>query len=119
MAARPCRPAWINLEYLTAESWAAGVMACLRHTPRLPLVKHFFFPGFTPETGGLIREAALVADLQESRLDKSAQQAFWEGLLGKPTPEGALKLSLFAYENAAIPGLLNAWASGEREFSVQ
>ncbi|GAB2876762.1 elongation factor P maturation arginine rhamnosyltransferase EarP [Uliginosibacterium flavum] len=115
MAARPQRPAWINLDYLTAEAWAAGSHGLPSPHPRLPLLKYFFFPGFTPDTGGLIREAALLADLQAFRLDRHAQQAFWSSMAVEPPPERVLKLSLFAYENAALPDLLDAWANGERE----
>lgn len=49
-------PIWINLEYLSAESWVDGVHGLPSPHPRLPLVKHFFVPGFTRKSGGLIRE---------------------------------------------------------------
>ena len=57
MAQRPQRPCWINLEYLTAEAWADGCHGMASPHPELPLVKHFFFPGFTRLTGGLLRES--------------------------------------------------------------
>lgn len=44
MAACPARPVWINLEYLSAEPWVDGCHAMASPHPRLPLVKHFFFP---------------------------------------------------------------------------
>lgn len=112
MAARPRKPAWINLEYLSAESWVAGSHALPSPHPRLPLVKHFFFPGFSADTGGLLREAALLADLQAFQSDTQAQRAFWERAAGEALAERALKVSLFAYENAAIDSLLDAWAGG-------
>ena len=115
MAARAEKPVWINLEYLTAEDWAAGSHALPSPHPRLPLVKHFFFPGFTPDTGGLIREAGLIEALRNFQADGAAQAEFWQRTAGCTVAEDALKVSLFAYENAAIPGLLNAWAQGERE----
>ena len=49
-------PVWINLEYLSAEAWVDGVHGLPSPHPRLPLVKHFFVPGFTRKSGGLIRE---------------------------------------------------------------
>lgn len=115
MAARPSKPAWINLEYLTAEDWAAGSHALPSPHPRLPLVKHFFFPGFTPGTGGLIREAGLIDALHAFQSDAPAQSAFWQRIAGAAVAEEALKVSLFAYENAALPELLDAWAKGERD----
>jgi hypothetical protein len=46
MAARPRPPVWLNLEYLSAETWVAGCHGLPSPHPRLPLVKHFYFPGF-------------------------------------------------------------------------
>ena len=39
---------------------SARTTACLSPHPRLPLERYFFFPGFTPRTGGLLREADLL-----------------------------------------------------------
>jgi len=102
-------PVWINLEYLSAESWVAAHHGLPSPHPRLPLTKHFFFPGYTPETGGLLAEADLAerrsAFLHTSILD------FWRQLgLAAPRP-GELRVSLFAYENPALPDLLDAWAA--------
>ena len=40
------QPVWINLEYLSAESWVAQYHGLPSPHPRLPLSKTFFFPGF-------------------------------------------------------------------------
>ncbi|HNH62983.1 MAG TPA: elongation factor P maturation arginine rhamnosyltransferase EarP, partial [Thauera aminoaromatica] len=61
MAALRQAPLWINLEYLSAEAWVAGCHGMASPHPRLPLVKNFFFPGFDAGTGGLPREADLLA----------------------------------------------------------
>src|SRR5690606_21632978 len=61
MARRSPPPLWINLEYLSAEDWVGGCHGLASPHPRLPLVKHFFFPGFGADTGGLLREAGLLA----------------------------------------------------------
>ena len=45
MARRAAKPRWINLEYLSAEDWVEGSHALPSPNPRLPLVKHYFFPG--------------------------------------------------------------------------
>jgi hypothetical protein len=92
MAARPRAPVWLNLEYLSAEVWVSGCHGLSSPHPRLPLVKHFFFPGFTPGTGGLIREA--------------------DAEFGPRQPGPALAVSMFCYENPALPALLAAWAAG-------
>lgn len=46
---------WIQLEYLSAEPWVEDFhqRSSLRSDGLSPI---FFFPGFTPQTGGLIRE---------------------------------------------------------------
>lgn len=51
MARRQPAPVWINLEYLSAEDWVAGCHGMASPHPRLPLAKHFFFPGFGDGTG--------------------------------------------------------------------
>ena len=107
MAARPQKPVWINLEYLSAEPWVEGCHGMASPHPRLPLTKHFFFPGFTPASGGLLRER----DYEQRRAN--FDQAAFRSRLGLPAAQhGELTLSLFAYENPALPGLLNAWAKG-------
>jgi uncharacterized repeat protein (TIGR03837 family) len=102
MARRPRRPRWINLEYLSAEDWVEGSHALPSPNPRLPLVKHYFFPGFTPRTGGLLREADLLGRRIEFQRDTGTQAAFWHGLVGRAPPEDALKVSLFAYAGAPL-----------------
>jgi uncharacterized repeat protein (TIGR03837 family) len=105
-------PVWINLEYLSAESWVAEHHGLPSPHPRLPLTKHFFFPGYTPRTGGLLVEA----DLEDQRREFLAihAQDFWRRLgLGAPEAD-ELRVSLFAYENPALPALLDAWAADTR-----
>lgn len=105
MAVRPHKPVWINLEYLSAEDWVEGAHGLASPHPRLPLTKHFFFPGFTPQTGGLIKEADY--EKRAAVFDAAAFRAS----LGLPAKrEGELVISLFGYENPALSGLLDAWA---------
>lgn len=61
MAAHAAKPVWLNLEYLSAEAWVADHHLLPSPHPRLPLSKTFFFPGFVPGTGGLIRERRVTA----------------------------------------------------------
>jgi hypothetical protein len=68
-------------------------------------VKHFFFPGFSARTGGLLREHSLLRRRDEFQADAGAQAAFWMSLAGRVPPEGALKLSLFSYAGAPIEAL--------------
>lgn len=94
---------WINLEYLSAESY---VERCHRlpspvmSGPGAGLTRWFFYPGFTPATGGLLREPDL---LQRQQHFHTHQRAAWRARHGV-APE-ALAISLFCYE----PTLLPAW----------
>lgn len=108
------RPVWINLEYLSAESWIEGCHRLPSPHPRLPLTQWFFYPGFTERSGGLLREARLFAERDAFQADPEAFARFLQGLrLTPPEPE-ALKISLFAYENPALPGLIEAWSRSSR-----
>ena len=112
MVAQKIPPVWINLEYLSAESWVQGCHKLPSPHPRLPLTKYFFFPGFTAQTGGLLLEQDLLARRDALQNDVLAQQQFWQSI-GLDLPDAdTLKVSLFAYENDALPALFGAWADG-------
>ncbi len=97
MAAR--RPVWINLEYLSAESY-------VERSHRLPspqaggLTKWFFYPGFTARTGGLLREPGLLAARQV--FDRDA----WLTAQRITRQPGERVVTLFCYDNPAIAALL-------------
>ena len=106
------RPVWFNLEGLTAEKWVEGCHRLTSPHPRLKLVKHFFFPGFTDKTGGLLREA----DLEPQRLAFQSQQAVVAEFLahfGMTAAEmGSTKVSLFCYPHAPVSALFEVWQEG-------
>lgn len=112
MAARRPRPAWINLEYLSAENWVLGCHALPSPHPTLPLVKHFFFPGFVAGTGGLLAEQGLAQARDRFQRSAAEQARFWQAI-GVPAPHaGELQVSLFCYPHEAVAALLRAWAAG-------
>jgi uncharacterized repeat protein (TIGR03837 family) len=111
MVERSPKPRWINLEYLSAEEWVEGSHARPSPNPRLALVKHYFFPGFTPRTGGLLRERDLLERRDAFRADPGAQAAFWRSVAGRTPPVAALKVSLFAYAGAPFESLRRSVAS--------
>jgi uncharacterized repeat protein (TIGR03837 family) len=114
MAHRQPKPVWINLEHLSAEDWVEGCHKLPSPHPQLPLVKYFFFPGFTPQTGGLLLERDLLARRDAFRRDPQAVATFWQAL-GVPSPKpDETRVSLFSYENSALPELLAAWAEGDK-----
>jgi len=112
MAQRQHAPVWINLEYLSAETWVADCHALPSPRPEPGLTQHFFFPGFTPGTGGLLRETDLLARRDAFQANASAVSDFWTAI-NMPAPESsAFKVSLFCYENDNIPSLFDCWAAG-------
>ena len=114
MARREPRPAWINYEGLSAEAWVEGCHTLPSMHPRLTLTKHFFFPGFTGKTGGLLRERGLLARRDAFQADAAAQAAFLAGLGVAPAALDAFRVSLFCYPQAPVAPLFEAWAEGAR-----
>ncbi len=101
--ARPQPPVWVNLEYLSAESYVERSHGLPSPQPN-GLTKWFFYPGFTPRTGGLLREPDLL-----QRVAASDGSAFLADLGCAPAP-GERVVSLFCYDNPAIPALLQSLA---------
>jgi uncharacterized repeat protein (TIGR03837 family) len=103
VATHPHQPAWINLEYLSAEDWVHrmhGLPSPVMSGPAKGWTKHFFYPGFTEGTGGLLRET----ELQERQ--QGFDRAAWRQKHAPNLAPGGLLISLFCYEPAALPQLL-------------
>ena len=98
----PQPPVWINLEYLSAEPYVErshGLPSPVLAGPSAGLTKRFFYPGFTPATGGLLREPDLAACQAtfDRRAWLAAQGIAWQG---------ETLVSLFCYEPPALAGWL-------------
>ena len=106
------RPVWLNLEGLTAEEWVEGCHTLPSSHPRLPLTKHFFFPGFTAKTGGLLVESALEAQRRQFQADPAAIGQFLAGLGLTPAEMASQKVSMFCYPHAPVAALFAAWQAG-------
>jgi len=96
-------PLWVNLEYLSAEPYVArnhGLTSLVNSGPASGWHKVFFYPGFTPDTGGLLRKPDLLQ--HQAAFDRAAwlkQQGIdWQG---------ETLMSLFCYEPPALAQLLN------------
>jgi uncharacterized repeat protein (TIGR03837 family) len=113
MAERRSAPVWFVLEYLSAEDWVEEAHALPSPHPRLPLSRRFWFPGFTPKTGGLLRERGLADARDAFRRDDAATRAFWSSLEMPPIASEEMRVSLFCYPNPQLPALLDAWANGD------
>lgn len=110
------RTLWINLEYLSAEEWVEGChqLPSLRSDG---LSSHFFFPGFTAQTGGLLRESDLIAQRDAWQADRAAHRVLLENLglsqtaldalfpRATSTPRARL-VNLFCYPHAPVDSLI-------------
>lgn len=106
---------WINLEYLTAERFAErshGLPSPVLGGVGRGLTKHFFYPGFTPRTGGLLREPDLPA--RQAAFDRAA----WLEGQGVDARAGELLVCLFCYEPPALGTLLAQMAAFPRPVRV-
>lgn len=116
MQASEARPLWFNLEYLSAEDWVSGCHA-LPSIQSSGLRKYFFFPGFSDNTGGLLREAGLIERRQAFQSDSAVQRAFLQRLGVAPQVNTRL-ISLFCYEHGGLGSWLDCLALAERKTHV-
>jgi len=106
MAYRQPVPVWVNLEYLSAEPY-------VERSHGLPspvaaacgLGKWFFYPGFTPATGGLLREPGLLD--RRAAFDRTA----WLAAQGIAWHPGERLASLFGYSPPPLAPWLRAWSA--------
>lgn len=95
-------PTWINLEYLTAEAWAADCHGLASPQAGSKLKKFFYFPGFTERYGGLLREVNVVDNAYALRDSPALQQQFWHQIGIDDAMTFARKISLFGYSQSGI-----------------
>jgi uncharacterized repeat protein (TIGR03837 family) len=107
MAERVGCPLWIVLEYLSAEGWVPAHHGLSSPHPRWPIPRFFFFPGFGPATGGVLREAGLVH--RRNAFGAAERRRMWESLGFEPPDADATVVSMFAYESAPLAALLAGW----------
>ncbi|MGP1717767.1 MAG: elongation factor P maturation arginine rhamnosyltransferase EarP [Methylophilus sp.] len=96
---------WLNIDYLSAEAWVQGFHG--RPSPQANgRIRYFFYPGFNPQTGGLLREQFLPAlALQAAQSPAAAWQQ-----LALPAMPQAINVSLFCYAHAPVKALLTSLA---------
>ena len=103
-------PVWINLEYLSAEPYVErvhGLPSPILSGPAKawtqrtrPFFKHFYYPGFSAATGGLLREQDLVQ--RQTAFDRLG----WLADMRIEVQADAQLISIFCYEPPALPQLL-------------
>lgn len=94
---------YIAIEYLSAEPWVDNFHLKPSIDPELGLIKTFFYPGFTNQTGGLIREKNLF--LRRQAFDESKRNKVIQSLGGNPD---LYSISLFYYPIQKIEVFLDA-----------
>jgi uncharacterized repeat protein (TIGR03837 family) len=106
-------PVWVNLEYLSAEDYVERCHALpspVMQGPAKGWTKHFYYPGFTQSTGGLLREVDGVqppADWSDLARQQwlTSQGIHWEG---------ERLVSLFCYEPATLSEALASWMRADK-----
>lgn len=97
------RPAWINLEYLSAEPFALrshGLPSPVMQGPARGWTKYFFYPGFSKGSGGLL--------LQPDRRAIAPGWAQPQFAPFAPEAAGEHTVLLFSYASAPIADLIEA-----------
>lgn len=116
------RPVWLNLEYLTAESFAerAHTLPYMHRSGAAQgWTQRYFYPGFNDKTGGLLREVDLFE--RQKAFDKTAWLAGLKFEVSdyshpesiKPTLSSSRLISLFCYEPAALESLIDQLSNSE------
>ena len=99
-------PVLVNVEHLTAERFAErshGLPSPTQRPGEPPSTTWFYFPGFGPRSGGLLREPGLLA----RRRDFGSGDA-WLASLGIAPRDGEARVSVFCYRNDAVEALIDA-----------
>ncbi len=104
LANMQAKTVWINLEYLSAEPWVADFHA--KPSTRCQLTRHFYFPGFTEKTGGLLRENSLIANRDSVQSQSAIKNT------------DAITISLFCYEMAPLQALFHALSQGIKKTKI-
>ena len=113
MAERDPPPKWLRLEYLALESAFDTHHGLPSPHPRLPLARVFWFPGFSPRTGGLLRERRLLEARDAFAGDAKAERALWASLGVVPRARPELRVSMFCYPDAPLDALLDVWSRND------
>ncbi|MDO5056070.1 MAG: elongation factor P maturation arginine rhamnosyltransferase EarP [Lautropia sp.] len=100
-------PLLVQLDYLSAEDW---IDSCHRLPSLHPdgLREHFFCPGFSPASGGLLLERDLLAQRDAFQADPDTARQ-WLAAHGVHVRPGEQLVSVLAYPAAPLPALVAGW----------
>ncbi|QDC97617.1 elongation factor P maturation arginine rhamnosyltransferase EarP [Candidatus Methylopumilus universalis] len=93
---------YIAIEYLSAEPWVENFHLKPSIDPESGLIKTFFYPGFTCQTGGLIREKDLLS--RRESFVQANRDKFIKSFGGNPN---LYSISLFYYPIQKIEAFLD------------
>lgn len=116
LAGAPRRPLWVQLEYLSAEDWVATHHGLRSTKPHDGAVEHFYYPGFDERTGGLLREADLLA--RRDAFVGSDEQRKWLARRGIANEPDERLATLFCYPHAPLLPWFGAIAGGPTRWRV-
>ena len=105
---------WLNLEYLTAETWVDDVHL-LPSLQGNGVKKYFFCPGFSDKTGGVSFEQALLSQERPVSMEKQQQLRQQFGL---PSFADSVHVYVFGYADAMWPKWLRMWMQGKQKTVV-
>lgn len=118
LANMPAETVWVNLEYLSAESWVEGFhgrhsdFGAARHR------RYFFYPGFTEKTGGLLHEKSLSDQSLLNHRPVIRIPLALQGIVSPNDTREALKISLFCYPHAHVAELLQQLSQASQKCVV-
>jgi uncharacterized repeat protein (TIGR03837 family) len=107
----PAQPLWINLDYLSAETWVDEAHGRPSHKS-FGGTEWFYLPGFTAASGGLIREHDATPDHGSSGPAEQLARAALPQVRGVPVGRtGGFKISLFCYSGQDLSALIERWST--------
>lgn len=105
---------WINLEYLSAETWVESLHLMPSPQPQ-GISKYFYFPGFTAQTGGLLRPESW--SLVPKHISTTTDPLFWDRLQIEQ-PKTQCTAFVFPYVNAPLEMLYEALSQDNNTWTV-
>ncbi|HLR29300.1 MAG TPA: elongation factor P maturation arginine rhamnosyltransferase EarP [Paenalcaligenes sp.] len=105
---------WIVLDHLSAEKWVSDFHGLPGYADGLQAQKYYFYPGFTENTGGLLRQPDLLSQVQywQSQTRLTQWQRLAIPLQLDPTSTHQLASStvffIFQYPHAPVSALLQS-----------
>jgi uncharacterized repeat protein (TIGR03837 family) len=107
---------WLNLEYLTAETWAEDCHGLPSIQPS-GHKKYFYFPGFSEQSGGLICEHELLVTCANWQQTQQRWQYFQQLGLADIQP-GERVISVFCYQTPALAALCQYWQQADHKIHL-